>query len=419
MRETDHMTKQVAVLIVAAGRGSRLSSGADSLPKQYLDLGGKPVLTRTMQVFLDHPCVNQVLVVRHRDDQTLYDHAVSKLASYPQARLLPSTVGGETRQASVYAGLQALQVTNPCHVLIHDAARPFVSEVSISRVIDALEDGERAALSAVPVFDTLKRVVADTGRLETVDRSGLWAAQTPQGFRYTDILAAHSAALQQGRQDFTDDTAVAEWANHRIALVDGSPDNFKITTRDDLDRARRRLTMATQTASLADLQDIRTGTGYDVHAFDEGNAVILGGVEIPHDRKLKGHSDADVVLHAITDAVLGAIADGDIGMHFPPSDQKWKGAASDRFLIDAIDRVKALGGRLAHVDATVICEEPKIGPHRPAIRESIARICGLPIGRVSIKATTSESLGFTGRREGIAAMAAVTVRLPFGQEDLS
>ncbi|MEP3301467.1 MAG: 2-C-methyl-D-erythritol 2,4-cyclodiphosphate synthase, partial [Roseibium sp.] len=319
-----------------------------------------------------------------------------------------------------------LQHSECAAVLIHDAARPFVTRDAISAVIERLQQGAKAVLSAIPIVDTLKRADADTHSLSTVDRQGLWAAQTPQGFDFDAIWHAHQNALKNGRMDFTDDTGVAEWAGHEIELAAGDADNFKITSPADLERARKIMEMtskiaaplpSTRTHALADLGDVRMGTGYDVHAFDAGDAVILGGVSIPHDRKLKGHSDADVVLHAITDAVLGAIGDGDIGTHFPPSDPKWKGAASDQFLHDAVRRVKAMGGQITHIDATIICELPKIGPHRARMRQAIADICALPVSRVSVKATTSERLGFTGRKEGIASMAAVTVRLPFSGDD--
>jgi 2-C-methyl-D-erythritol 4-phosphate cytidylyltransferase / 2-C-methyl-D-erythritol 2,4-cyclodiphosphate synthase len=420
------MINRVAVIIVAAGRGTRLSASSNDLPKQYLPLASRPILSHTLDAFLAHPRIDSVLVVRHRDDEALYNDVINQLSSDKKCALLPSICGGATRQASVFNGLAAVKALDAQFVLVHDAARPFVSSETIDAVIDRLEAGQKAVLPAVPVCDTLKRLDPESQVMETVDRTNLWAAQTPQGFDFPTIYEAHARAANLGKFDFTDDTAVAEWAGHSITIADGNADNFKITTAEDLDRARKMIEMADHTttlenqptnSSLSGLADIRMGTGYDVHAFDTGDAVILGGISIPHDKKLKGHSDADVVLHAITDAVLGAIGDGDIGAHFPPSDPKWKGAASDQFLIDAIRRVTDLGGRIAHIDATVICEAPKIGPHRDLIRQSIANICGLPLTRVSVKATTSEQLGFTGRREGIAAMAAATVRLPFGDEE--
>lgn len=412
------MTPKVAVIIVAAGRGARFAGKDDKAPKQYRPLGGKPVLSHALTAFLRHPAVSDVLAVIHEDDNALYEEAVSQVQLPDTAGLLPPVHGGVTRQESVRNGLEALAGKNPDYVLIHDAARPFATVEVIDAVLDRLSTGDVAVLPAVPVVDTLKRQCADASRLETVDRTGLWAAQTPQGFVYSSIRSGHERALGAGRTDFTDDTAIAEWDGLPVVLCQGDPDNSKITTRPDLERAESRMSMNSKSSSpLSDLGDIRHGTGYDVHAFDDGDAVILGGIRIAHDRKLKGHSDADVVLHAITDAILGAIGDGDIGAHFPPSDPVWKGAASDRFLADAVRRVHDLGGRLAHVDATVICEAPKIGPHREAMRKSIAGICGISVSRVSVKATTSEQLGFTGRKEGIAAMASATVRLPFDEKD--
>lgn len=416
------MTNPAAALIVAAGRGTRLADPNDTRPKQYRDLAGQPVLTHTLNALGNHPRISRLLTVIHPDDTVLYDEAVAELPAAIRAKLEPAVAGGATRQNSVHAGLQALANTDCGHVLIHDAARPFVTTEILDKLLDALDEGAHGVLAAVPVSDTLKRVDTNRVSAETVDRTGLWAAQTPQAFELDKILSAHTRAAAAGRDDFTDDTGLAEWASMSIVISDGDPANFKITTSADLKRAEtlaRTGVMSDTTNTprpLADLTDIRTGIGYDVHAFEDGTGVVLGGIEIPHSRKLKGHSDADVVLHAITDATLGAIGDGDIGQHFPPSDPKWKGAASDQFQLDAIRRVAALGGRLAHIDVTVICEEPKIGPHREAVRNSIARICAIPVSRVSVKATTSEKLGFTGRREGIAAVAAVTVRLPFDEE---
>lgn len=412
------MASKVAVIIVAAGRGARFAGKDDSAPKQYRPLGGKTVLSHALTAFLRHPAVNDVLTVIHADDNTLYEDAVAQVDLPSAPGLLPPVHGGATRQDSVRNGLEALAGTDPDFVLVHDAARPFVTAAVIDAVLDKLSAGDVAVLPAVPVVDTLKRQGADSSSLETVDRTGLWAAQTPQGFVYSSIRSGHERALGAGRTDFTDDTAIAEWEGLPVVLCQGDPDNFKITTRPDLERAENRMKMISKDPSpLSALGDIRNGTGYDVHAFEDGDAVILGGIRIAHDRKLKGHSDADVVLHAITDAILGAIGDGDIGAHFPPSDPVWKGAASDQFLADAVRRVHDRGGRLAHIDATVICEAPKIGPHRDAMRKSIAGICGVAVSRVSVKATTSEQLGFTGRREGIAAMASATVRLPFDEKD--
>jgi 2-C-methyl-D-erythritol 4-phosphate cytidylyltransferase/2-C-methyl-D-erythritol 2,4-cyclodiphosphate synthase len=284
-------------------------------------------------------------------------------------------------------------------VLIHDAARPFVTATIIDRTLAALGDAP-AAVVAVPVADTLKRG-ADGSVVATVDRAGLWRAQTPQGFRFADILAAHRQARGAS---LTDDAAVAEIAGLNVRLVMGADDNFKITTMDDLQRAERLLG--------ADTREFRAGTGYDVHRFSEGDSVTLCGVRIEHSHRLEGHSDADVGMHALTDAILGAIGAGDIGSHFPPSDPQWRGADSARFLSHAAHLVAAKGGCIVHVDVTIICERPKIAPHRAAMVARIAEILGTGADRVSVKATTTEGLGFTGRREGIAAQAAATVALP-------
>ncbi len=377
-------------LIVAAGTGQRF--GAER-PKQYLDLAGRPILRHTVEAFLRHPQVSAVQVVINPAFRDLYATAVAGLG-------LPEPVaGGASRQDSVRNGLERLAESAPDLVLIHDAARPLIDEATISAVIAAL-DAQPAAIAAVPVADTLKRghdgLVADT-----VDRSGLWRAQTPQGFRFPDILAAHRAAAGL---ELTDDAAVAERAGLPIALVPAKEENFKVTTPDDLTRAARVLD--------ANLSDIRTGMGFDVHRFTDGDHVTLCGVRVPHTQKLEGHSDADVGLHALTDAILGALCVGDIGSHFPPSDPQWRGADSSRFLRHAADLVAERGGRIAHVDVTIICERPKVGPHREAMATRIAEILGMDASRVSVKATTTEKLGFTGRGEGIAAQAVATVRLP-------
>ncbi|MTH96880.1 bifunctional 2-C-methyl-D-erythritol 4-phosphate cytidylyltransferase/2-C-methyl-D-erythritol 2,4-cyclodiphosphate synthase [Roseibium sp. RKSG952] len=409
------MTTQIAALIVAAGRGRRFGATDREAPKQYHRLAGRPVLSHTLDAFLSHPRISHVLVVISPDDLPLYEHAAERCQSTRKSHLLPPETGGESRQISVHNGLTALSAHTPDLVLIHDGARPLVSRAVIEGVIGSLENGTSACLAATPVFDTLKRKSDKKIPLETVDRTSLFAAQTPQGFAYAKILKAHEHAARQGLTDFTDDTGLAEWAGLSVELAPGDTDNLKITMRGDLQRAERILKMTQLQSSppLASLPDIRVGSGYDVHALEPGDGVILCGIKIPFDRKLKGHSDADVALHAVTDAILGAIADGDIGMHFPPSDPQWKGAASDQFLQEAIQRVEALGGRLAHIDVTIVCEAPKIGPHRDALRQSMAGITQLPLNRISVKATTSEKLGFTGRSEGIAAMASATVRLPF------
>ena len=394
---------KVAALIVAAGRGSRATAaGPASVPKQYVAIGGMPVLGHTLQAFADVPAIERIQVVIHADDGDLYRRSVQA----DQLGLLKPVTGGATRQASVHAGLEALAPFQPDLVLIHDAARPFISTQTITSVIAALTTYP-GAIAAVPLADTLKRASAEGTISDTIDRKGLWRAQTPQGFRFGGILKAHRDAAAAGLSDFTDDAAIAEWAGLKIALVEDRADNIKLTTAGDIAAADRRLQHA-----MTGLSETRTGTGFDVHRFTDGDHVWLGGVKIPHTHKLDGHSDADVVLHALTDALLGTIGDGDIGQHFPPSDPKWKGAASMLFLADAARRVAAKGGRIVNVDITVLAEAPRIGPHRPAMQAAIGKTLGLSLDRVGIKATTTEGMGFTGRREGIAAMAVATAVLP-------
>ena len=381
---------RVAAVIVAGGRGVRAGGG---LPKQYRRLAGRPVLRRTVAAFAGHGRVDSVQVVIHPDDRALYEQAVAGLD------VRTPVFGGDTRQASVLAGLEALADAAPTVVLIHDAARAFVSAAVIDGVIDAVLATGDGAIPALPVTDTLKRggdVVE-----ATVDRAGLNRAQTPQGFPYSTILAAHHRAREEA---LTDDAAVAEAAGLAVRLVAGEEDNVKLTTAEDFARAEGRLS--------GTLGDVRTGTGFDVHRFEPGDHVWLCGVRVPHSEGLKGHSDADVGLHAITDAILGALGAGDIGEHFPPTDAHWKGAASDRFLAHAGELVAERGGAVAHVDVTLICERPRLGPHKPAMVARVADILGLDASRVSVKATTTEKLGFTGRGEGIAAQAVATLRLP-------
>lgn len=392
---------RVAALIVAAGRGERL--GGDR-PKQYIAIGGKTLLARSIEALAACPAVASIQCVIAADAAALHDESASQCTPAARGRLLSPVTGGSERQASVLAGLEVLAASEPRPdvVLVHDAARPFASGALVARSIAAaLAHG--AAVPGVPVTDTIKRIDGDGRILETPARAGLRAVQTPQVFRFEALLEAHRRAASTGAVGLTDDASVMEWAGHPVHVFEGEEGNMKITTPADLARAAARLE--------ADLE-VRVGSGYDVHAFGDGNAVILGGIAIPHGRGLAGHSDADVVLHALTDAILGALGDGDIGSHFPPSDMRWKGASSDQFLAYAVDRVRARRGRVSHLDATIICEAPKIGPHREAMRARIAAIAGLPVGRVGVKATTSEQLGFTGRREGIAAQATATVLLP-------
>ncbi len=387
-----------AVIIVAAGAGLRV--GGD-IPKQYQAIGGEPVLRHTLRAFLSHPDVTVVQVVIGDGHRPLYDKAVSGLHGLPEP-----VQGGATRQESVFNGIKAVAGAGADKVLIHDAARPFIDATTISAVISKLDDVP-GCIPAIAVADTLKR--AEDGVITgTVDRAGLWAAQTPQGFRMADIVKAHQAAAASGRSDFTDDASIAEWAGLAVAIIPGKPENKKITTADDLREADGRL----KTGHRSMLTDIRVGHGYDVHAFEEGDHVILCGVKIPHTKKLKGHSDADVGLHTITDAIYGALSEGDIGKHFPPTDPQWKGAKSWIFLDHAAKMVRDRGGQISHVDLTLICQAPKMRPHVDAMRESVAEIIGIDVGRVSVKATTTEWLGFTGREEGIAAAATATIRLP-------
>jgi 2-C-methyl-D-erythritol 4-phosphate cytidylyltransferase/2-C-methyl-D-erythritol 2,4-cyclodiphosphate synthase len=387
----------VAAVVVAAGRGLR--AGAER-PKQYLPILGEPVIRSSLALLATHRGIGAVQAVIHPDDSSLYQQAVAGL------ELLPPVVGGPSRQASVRLGLEALVPRCPDLVLVHDAARPFVSAALVTRAIAAAA-ASGAAIPVVLVTDTVKRVDADGSVTDTLDRSRLRLVQTPQAFAFAPLLDAHHRAAAAGREDFTDDAALAEWAGHKVTTFAGEAGNVKLTTNEDFARA--------EAAKLVALSDVRTGFGFDVHQFGAGDHVMLGGVRIVHDHGLSGHSDADVVLHAIVDAILGALADGDIGAHFPPSDPQWRGASSDRFLAFAVERLRARGGAIAHLDVTVICEAPRIGPHRDAIRASIAAIAGVPIGRVGVKATTSEKMGFTGRGEGMAAFASATVRLPWSE----
>jgi 2-C-methyl-D-erythritol 4-phosphate cytidylyltransferase / 2-C-methyl-D-erythritol 2,4-cyclodiphosphate synthase len=392
-------TPKVAVVLVAAGRGERAGQAADA-PKQYRRIGGRPIIARTLDAFLTHPAIGPIAIVIHPDDVDLLRDAIGD----HDGKVIVAH-GGATRQDSVRLGLAALRDRDPQKVLIHDAARPFVDSGLIDRVIAAI--GERqAALPVLPVAETLKRANADEMVAETVSGDGLYLAQTPQGFPYWPINAAHEKAYRAGKTGFTDDAAIAEWAKMPVRIVPGSPDNAKLTWARDISMADQRL-------SGGAFPDVRTGNGYDVHAFEPGDHVVLCGVAIPHGKKLSGHSDADVALHALTDAILGALADGDIGVHFPPSDEKWRGASSDRFLAFAVDRVKQRGGAVSHLDVAIVCEAPKVSPHRDAMRARIAEIAGLTIDRVGVKATTNEKLGAIGNGEGIAAYATATIRLPW------
>ena len=395
------MTEVVAI-VVAAGRGTRVGDGP---PKQYRPLAGRPLIWHSIAALVADSRVHLTQVVIHPDDEAPYRDAISTFD--PTSRLLPPIPGGASRQASVHAGLEALaarSLADETVVLVHDAARPFVGRDLLDRAIAA---GRRhgAAVPGIAVTDTIKQV-DDTGRVEaTPERARLRAIQTPQAFRFATLLAAHRRAAAAGLDAFTDDGALAEWAGLHVHVFPGDAGNLKVTQAVDFEEAERRL--AAQSPMIS-----RVGSGYDVHAFTAGDHIWLGGLRIPHEKGVAAHSDGDVVLHALTDAVLGALAEGDIGTHFPPSDAQWKNASSDRFLAHAVARVTARSGRIDHLDATVVCESPRVGPHREAMRQRIAAIAGVPVSAVSIKATTSEGLGFTGRREGIAAQATATLRLP-------
>ncbi|MDX2144230.1 MAG: bifunctional 2-C-methyl-D-erythritol 4-phosphate cytidylyltransferase/2-C-methyl-D-erythritol 2,4-cyclodiphosphate synthase [Rhodospirillaceae bacterium] len=376
------------VIIVAAGRGQRFSASGDA-PKQYAMLGGETVLRRSIHAFLGHNAIRSVLAVIHADDRALFDAATTGL------KLRPAVMGGATRQESVRNGLEALAQDSPSWVLIHDAARPSVDKALIDRVMDGLRHAP-GVIPALPVADTLKRIDASGVVNATVPRDALMRAQTPQGFHFDKILAAHRAAALA----LTDDAAVLEHAGGRVLTVAGAEGNFKITTAEDLMRMEQTML------------ETRTGQGFDVHRFTAGDHVMLCGVRVPHSQTLLGHSDADVALHAATDAILGAIGAGDIGAHFPPSDPAYKNAPSDKFLARAMQLLRARGGALTHLDITIICEKPKVSPHREAMVARVAAIAGVDASRLSVKATTTEGLGFTGRSEGIAAQAVATVRVP-------
>lgn len=386
---------EITAIIVAGGRGQRAGSGK---PKQYRLLKGEPLLRHSIRRFSEHPAVSRIVPVIHPGD--LNDFASASGGN--SEKCTQPVFGGDTRQQSVFAGLQAIEKSPPDFVLVHDAARPLFSPALLDRAIQVTKTSA-AAVPVMPVTDTIKRVGADGVVVTTLDRSELRFAQTPQVFSYAKLLDAHRRAAAKNRNDFSDDASLIEWAGIPVATFAGEANNMKFTTAEDFLRAE----------SLAGTQfESRNGTGFDVHAFGPGDRVTLGGVQIPHHQGLSGHSDADVLLHAITDAVLGAIGEADIGAHFPPSDEQWRGVSSDRFLIHAIQLVGKMGGSIVNIDSTLLCEAPKIGPHREAIRRSIAAITGLGEDRIGVKATTTEKLGFLGRGEGIAAMASATIRLP-------
>jgi 2-C-methyl-D-erythritol 4-phosphate cytidylyltransferase / 2-C-methyl-D-erythritol 2,4-cyclodiphosphate synthase len=389
-----------AAIVLAGGAGLRIGPEEGAPAKQYRLLARRPVIAWAVDAFANHPRVDTVQVVARVGTERDYAASIA-----PHARLRPPVAGGARRQDSARLGLEALAESPPDHVLIHDAARPFVSAALIDRVLAALEH-HPAGIPASPVSDTLKRA-APSGLVEaTIGREGLYAVQTPQGFRYPAILEAHRRAAGAG-MEFTDDAAVAEWNGLEVVLVPGEVSNRKLTTPEDFALAESMFAAGTET---------RTGFGFDVHRFGPGDHVMLCGVPVEHSYGLAGHSDSDVGLHAITDALLGSIAAGDIGSHFPPSEAKWRHAESSIFLAHARDLVAARGGTIVNVDVTIVCETPKVGPHRDAMRARIADILDIAVARVAVKATTSEGLGFAGRGEGMAAHAVATVVLPVAED---
>ncbi|OWO94675.1 bifunctional 2-C-methyl-D-erythritol 4-phosphate cytidylyltransferase/2-C-methyl-D-erythritol 2,4-cyclodiphosphate synthase [Rhizobium esperanzae] len=386
------------IVIVAAGRGERAGSSTEG-PKQYRMIGGKPIIVHTLENFMTWEAAKQIVVVIHPDDEALFAKAARHIISETPIKTVH---GGATRQKSVLAGLRYLKDKHVSHVLIHDAVRPFFDHVLLDRIAERLGNGAPAVLPAMPVTDTLKRADSAGTISATVSREHLYAAQTPQSFAFATILDAHEKAAASGRSDFTDDASIAEWSGIPVTIVEGTPDNVKLTVKRDIAMADDKLS-----ASL--LPDVRTGNGYDVHQLEPGDGVTLCGVFIPHDQKLKGHSDADVALHALTDALLATCGAGDIGDHFPPSDPQWKGAASKIFIEHAARIVRERGGTIMNADVSLIAEAPKVGPHREAMRTNLSEYLGIDLERCSVKATTNEKIGFVGRREGIAAIATATV----------
>ncbi len=395
-------TLATIALIVAAGRGSRAGEG---VPKQYRALGGEPVLTRTVRAFLDIDPVAQVQVVIHQDDVALYADAMSHLPAEQQKRVRPPAFGAATRSGTVRSGLHAIgPQADDAIVLIHDGARPLVSLDLINQAI-AHARRHGACIPVLAVTDTVKRLGASGEVIETLDRGMLRTVQTPQAFPLVAIRHAHDEAMRQGRDDFTDDGALIEWRGLPLSTFPGDASNIKLTTVEDFVLAENRLNTTSRLLT-------RVATGYDVHAFGPGDHIWLCGVKVPHTHGVVAHSDGDVALHALCDAIFGLIADGDIGVHFPPSDERWRGASSDQFLAFACKRLAERGGVIDHIDLSIVCERPKIGPYRTSMCERIAAIAGLDMEQVGLKATTSERLGFTGRSEGLAALATVTARLP-------
>lgn len=381
----------VAALLLAGGRGLRAGAG---LPKQYRPIGGRPLLRLAVESFMASRHIDVVRVVIHPEDEELYFKATAGMD------LLTPVHGGPERHLSALAGLESLEEFQPSRVLIHDAARPFIDRALIERVVQRLDEAQ-GVIPAVQVSDTLKRVVDGSDLItETVDRSELWRAQTPQGFHFASILDAHR---QRDDLPYTDDAAVFEAAGFNVAVVPGEEGNFKVTTEPDFARAEQQ---------RAGTGATRIGLGFDVHRFGPGEMIWLCGVEIPFTKGLIGHSDADVALHAVTDALLGAVGAGDIGQHFPPSDERWRGAPSHIFVEEAVRLIQKRGGLIENVDVTIIGEQPKVSPYRDQMRDRLAELLSISGQRVNVKATTTERLGFTGRGEGLAAQAVAGVRVP-------
>lgn len=400
------MLKTVAAIILAAGRGERAGSIG---PKQYENLQGEAIICQTVRRFVDCPDIGQIVVVIHKDDLDLAKAALSQFAER-----ITLVVGGATRQMSTLAGLQYLSFYSPDFVHIHDAARPFITAKILNNIHENLSF-ESGTILAVPVSDTLKRVDGNNNIIATIERDGLFSAQTPQTFPFSLIFDIHKKAHENGQDYFTDDSAIAEAHGIAVKILLGSPDNIKITWPEDFSRAQQIFTKQqgkSQQKVNNMYPDIRTGNGYDVHCFEAGDHVTLCGIDIPFDKKLSGHSDADVALHALTDALLATRGAGDIGTHFPPTDPQWRGAASHIFVRHAVSIVKQYGGRIANIDITLIAEAPKVGPHREIMVAALSEMLGITKDRISVKATTNEKLGFIGRGEGIAAIATANVIYP-------
>ncbi len=386
-------------LIVAAGRGYRASS---DLPKQYMMLGDAPMLRHVIKKFITHRRITDIIIVIHPDDILLYEDAINGLD------ILPPAFGGGKRHISVRNGIEKIAVLKPDNILIHDAARPFISHQLIDNLLDAL-DKHDGVIPALPVVDCVKRSNNDKEIINTLNRQNLWLVQTPQAFKYQKIRKAHNIIYNMGvDKNIADDAAVFEMANMPVTIINGDIDNFKITSKDDIIRSNDKMEKNKEIL----IKYPRIGSGFDTHKFCDGDFITLCGIKISHNMGLKGHSDADVALHALTDAMLGAIANGDIGFHFPPNDEKWRGANSEIFIKHSLELIKNIDGEISNIDITIICENPKITPYRDLMRQSLAKMIDMDISRISIKATTTEKLGFTGRGEGIAAQASILVMLP-------